>query len=284
MPKPLCFIRYMGGKFYLLKHILNLLDYSKTCYVELFGGSGKVLLNKKPHKVEIYNDFDYNLYTLFKVVQNEETFSKFKEKLDNFLYMEKMFYDWRALEPKDDVERAVKFYILYNASFAGQLESFGYSFSHNIASTFSNKLKGLSVIKERLRNVTILNRDYKDVLESLKDKTDVMLYADPPYYGTESYYNVSFPKEEHYKLAEYLNQAKYSVLLSYYEFPGIYELYPKTKWNYHYITVTKHSCGVTKLQQRKERPRAVELLICNYKINGNFFVGGNNEEKDRERC
>lgn len=274
MPKPLNFFNYMGGKFYMLRHILNMIDYSKTCYVELFGGSGKVLLNKKPHKVEIYNDFDYNLYNLFKVVQNEETFSKFKEKLDNFLYMEQMFKDWRELEPKDDIERAVKFYILLNASFNGNCSSFSYGFGRNKAVSFSNGLQNLSAIKERLKNVTILNRDYKEVLESLKDKTDIMLYADPPYYGTESYYKGNFSKEDHYKLAEYLNQAQYSVLLSYYEFPAIYDLYPKDKWNYYYISVSKHSFGITKTQQAQKRPKAVELLICNYdpQINNNFTL------------
>ena len=48
---------YYGGKARLAKYIAELLDYDNTdVYIEPFGGAGSVLLNKPPHKVEIYSD------------------------------------------------------------------------------------------------------------------------------------------------------------------------------------------------------------------------------------
>lgn len=263
MRKPLTFLVYIGGKRYMLKHILDLLDYSKTCYIELFGGSAKVLLNKPPHKVEIYNDCWYDIYNLFKIVSQQETYDKLLEIINNYVYCEQLFYDWWHAEPRDDIERAAKTYITINSSFNGNMTGFGYSFLRNEAVKFWSKVDMLREVRERLKNVTILNRDYKKVLEMIKNESDIMLYADPPYFGCEDYYKATFTKEDHYILAEYLNKAQYSVLLSYYEFPGIYDLYPKGKWRYYYFEKAKHSC-YNPWGDDVRRPRAVELLIANY--------------------
>lgn len=238
----------------MLRHILKMLDYSKTCYVELFGGSAKVLLNKQPHRVEIYNDYDYELYNLFKVVSSEEAFWEFRRALDNFLFMEATYKDWLNYKPKNDVERALRTYILLNSSFAGDINGGrAISFTRNSASSFWSKVDNLPLIKERLKRVTILNKDYRELLERLKDRTDIMLYADPPYYGTEGYYSANFTKEDHYILADYLNKAKYSVLLSYYEFPDIYKLYPQDRWRYYRFEQVKRSYGLTKFSKKKDQ-------------------------------
>jgi DNA adenine methylase len=67
--KTLSSFPYYGGKYYMVNEILSLMP-MHNCYVEVFGGSGKVLLNKPVSKVEVFNDVDNNIYNLFKVLRD----------------------------------------------------------------------------------------------------------------------------------------------------------------------------------------------------------------------
>lgn len=58
-------ISYPGAKSEIIDYIINYLDYSKKCFIDLFGGSGCVILNKKPHKVDIYITTLTRIYTLY---------------------------------------------------------------------------------------------------------------------------------------------------------------------------------------------------------------------------
>lgn len=62
---------YYGGKAKMSPLICSLLDYDNTTvYVEPFGGGCRTLLNKKPHKAEIYNDFGFGLTSFFSVMSD----------------------------------------------------------------------------------------------------------------------------------------------------------------------------------------------------------------------
>ena len=39
-------------------------------YIEIFGGSGAVLLGKEPSKFEVYNDIEGELVNFFRIVKN----------------------------------------------------------------------------------------------------------------------------------------------------------------------------------------------------------------------
>jgi len=249
---------HFGGKKNMFKEIVSRLDYSKGCYVELFGGSAQILINKPPHKIEIINDIDDDIFTLWKVVK--ENPKALMNELKNVLYSRKVFKYYKKLNPKNDLEKAVKCYVLYNFSVLSSKSSFAVSIKTNHPQTYRNRLEIIPLIYERFSRAYILNDNYSSVLELIKDETDIMLYADPPYWGTEYYYkNSSFKKEDHYKLAEYLNNAKYSVMISYYYFDEIEKLYPQKKWIYHRFRKQKNSYSFVKTTFDVE-----ELLLCNY--------------------
>lgn len=258
-------IRYPGSKAYIVDAIIKNLDYSKSCYIELFGGSGAVILNKPPHKNEIYNDINEDLYALFYSLHFH--YDEFMAKLDNLFMCEKLFYDLRDMDTSDlsIVERGVRAFYLYAISFAGKGKDFSYSFDgKGQANEFTSKIELLKRLKDRFRRITVLNRDYKKVLGTIKHKTDIMLYADPPYYGAEYLYQAEFTQEDHETLAYYLNNAGYSVMLSYEYFDGIYDLYPPAKWYYIEIDKMRVLAYNTKTKERISRI-AKELLIMNYK-------------------
>lgn len=254
-----CLITYVGGKHYTSNIIINILDYSKTTYIELFGGSGKILLGKHKHSRNIYNDINYGLYSLFYTVKNYP-----EEFLDRLRYMvpsEKLFYDYRDLNTTDIIDNAVKTFVVYNLSFAGMGNRFGLAYKKVKASRLTNKIKNIRAFSEKLKDVEVWNKDFREVLELIKDEEDIMLYADPPYYGVEHYYDTGFGLEEHKILAEYLNKARYSVMISYYYFDMIEELYPRNRWAY--LVLSTNRC----IPKIETRGKVQELLLSNYRTN-----------------
>lgn len=57
------------------------------------------------------------------------------------------------------------------------------------------------------------------------DKPDALSYLEPPYYGTERYYNAEFKEEDHLRLNKALKGLKGKFLLSYNDCDFIRELY-----------------------------------------------------------
>jgi len=267
-------LKYIGGKHYIKKHIINRLDYSKSCYVELFGGVAHVLLSKPKHKVEIYNDINDDLVNLFLVLK--ENYNEFLKETEWDIYSETLFKKYRddlKNNNLNNIERAHRFFYVLCNSFAGMVQDFGYSFykDRNLAKIYLSSIEKLKYIHNRLKNVIILNKDFRDLLNSVKDNNDVMIYADPPYFGKEDYYNCEFTIKDHEDLAMLLNECKGNILLSYYYFDGIEDLYSKTKWNYEEIKAIKHSYGITKNSKNDKKPEAIELIIANYKYHNSIF-------------
>ncbi len=265
--KMISFFKYMGGKSHMISEINALLDYDKTCYLELFGGSAKVLLNKPPHEIEIYNDKDSNLVNLFEVVKNKP--DEFVQWFDLKLYSKELYKKYlQELKTTGlqgtDIERAGKFYYLIQSSFNSKISSgIRYSYKSNEAETFMNNITKINEIYKRIKNVQFMNDSFENILKSIiRSNPDIMIYADPPYWNAEYYYQIQFTKEDHFKLAEMLNKVDASVMVSYYYFPELEEMYPRDKWSYTKVTKIKHSSRSNK----KEKPRAEELLILNYDI------------------
>ena len=80
-------------------------------YVEVFGGSGAILINKKPSEIEVYNDIDGELYNFFKVIADKKLLKKFQEKINLLPYSRECYYEYRDMrtDKKDagDADRRV---------------------------------------------------------------------------------------------------------------------------------------------------------------------------------
>jgi DNA adenine methylase len=126
---------------------------------------------------------------------------------------------------------------------------------------------------QRLRKVTILNRDAFDIIPRISDERGVVIYVDPPYIldsrsgsGGGSRYLHDFHdgdllnEDDHVRLAEHLHRFKHArVVVSYYDHPKLATLYP---------TWTRRSCTVSKqlhLQNTRgaKRVDAPEVLLMN---------------------
>jgi Site-specific DNA methylase len=265
--KPPTFFQYIGGKQYLLKHLLPLIPQHKT-YVEPFCGSAKLFFAKTPSQVEVLNDKNKLIANLFYCVSFH--FDEFYQKVSTLVYS-RVLYDMFKQDVETladlkipDVDVAVKTYYLFNTSFAGKVfGGFGVSKTKNEAKSFHNKISSLHLIHERLKNAQIECSDFEEVIRRY-DSEDTFFYLDPPYYGAELYYDANFTEEDHKRLLSLLKQVRGKWLLSGYS-NELYENELK-EFNRLEFQAVKHSYGLTQNSKQKERPQAVEVVWFNYEI------------------
>ena len=199
-------VRYMGGDSFLLPYLARMIP-PHECYVEVFGGSAPLLLNKPPSKVEIYNDLDGDLFNLFKVVR--ERLDEFLKKTEWLLVSRQQYYDFlrRFHEIKDPVERAVAYWYMMKLTYAGKFGGgLGFGPKRNYAKDMRNALKKLKLVHRRLMNVMIEQLDFREILKRYDTKT-TFFYLDPPhlYLSTESERGKDYYKQGGFTDKDYMD-------------------------------------------------------------------------------
>jgi site-specific DNA-adenine methylase len=77
-------IRYFGGKGMMRNKLYEYFPNSDiyNIFVDGFGGSGTMLLGQeRAGKIEIYNDLEENVYSLYKVLSDESLYFRLKKWL-----------------------------------------------------------------------------------------------------------------------------------------------------------------------------------------------------------
>jgi DNA adenine methylase len=255
---------YIGGKFYLLDIILKLIP-EHEIYIEPFGGSAKVLINKPPSKVEIYNDLDKRIANLFYVWAFR--YKEFEKKLKRLVFSQTLFYEFfkdiqKPVKKLGNVNDAVKTFYLLQLSFSGSIKSKCFSITLSALkkkTRFHSSLERLSKIHQRLKNVAILNTDFRVLIKKFGDREDAFFYLDPPYYGISGYY-IKFTKKDHKDLLEMVKNMKAKWLLS--NYPNeLYDEYLKEFYRVE-VVVSKSSASTG----NNPKPKATEVLWANYNI------------------
>ena len=226
----LVLISYFGGKFFLAPKLIPLFP-EHHCYCEVFGGAGHVLLQKPRSNIEVYNDIDSNIYTLFKVLRNEKAFEKFYEMCKLTPYSREQIIECKRLlfsdEPLSEVEQAWCFYVCIRQSFGGMFtkdKGWGFGLTRNTANIYRNNIDCLPLIVDRLRDVQIENRDFELVLKTC-DRPDTFFYLDPPYLPEtrrDGEYLNEMTYQDHERLIDILKGIQGKVMLSGYP-NGFYE-------------------------------------------------------------
>lgn len=182
-------IKYFGGKNGFANKIIEFfpLNYQLMNYVEPFCGSAAMLFHKDKSPIEVINDLDQNIYSLFKVLINDESFNEFKKLCDLTIYSEQILKEYsKDLKEKDlsDIERAYRFFYLNRTSYNGMG---GFSTSSVIrrnmsksVSDYLSSIDGLYETHNRLSSVIIHNTDAIKLI-SKWDKENTFMYLDSPY-------------------------------------------------------------------------------------------------------
>lgn len=209
------FLAYMGGKSLLAKVIVRKIP-EHECYCEVFAGAAWLLFKKEESDVEIINDINTDLVTLYRVVKNH--LEEFIRYLKWILVARDEFERFRAETPESltDIQRAVRFYYLLKTGYASRIHKPSFSIATTSKARF-NLLRveeELSAVHLRLCRVYIENKPYGDVLSRF-DKPGTFFYLDPPYYGCEDYYGPGiFSCDDFMKLRDILASVKGKFILS----------------------------------------------------------------------
>lgn len=211
-----------GGKTRLLQHLLPLLsDNPHTCYVEAFAGGAALLFAREPAKVEVINDINGDVVTLYRVVANhlDEFVRQFRWALTS-----REMFRWAKLQDVatlTDIQRAARFFYLQRLTFGGKLtgQTFGVS---PVSPRRINLLRieeELSAAHLRMSGVVVENLPWADCLDRY-DTASTLFFLDPPYWQTIGY-GVDFGIDQYELLAERLAKLKGRAILTINDLPDM---------------------------------------------------------------
>jgi DNA adenine methylase len=257
--------QYLGGKYSYLPWLLPLLPTCKH-FVDVFGGSGVVLLNRDPSMIETYNDVNKKLVNFFQVLRDQP------EELISLLELtphSKHEYDQAWYTDTDTpVEQARKFFIRTNQSIwaaGGQSQVKGWCASirdtrvkmSEKTNKWLNAVNNLSAIVNRFKQVQLECRDFRFIL-SKYDTPDTLFYLDSPYdktFRSNTPYEFDFVNQDFFDMQHFCRKAVGKVAVSGYDTPFMNELFFGFK---------KH-IGPLRKNNRSEK-KAIECLWTNYTI------------------
>lgn len=248
---------WLGGKFQLAKRIIALIP-EHTCYVEPFAGAAWVLFRKPQSEVEVINDINLDVVTLYRVVKHHLT--EFIRYLHWILPARKEYERFMKENPETltDIQRAVRFFFLQKNSFGGRIHggNYGYATTKRPRLNLPRIEHELSDAYLRLCEVFIECKPYYDIIKRY-DRPHTFFYIDPPYWDCEEDYGEGiFAKEDFTKLANILANIQGKFLLSINDRPEIRELFKQ--FIIEPVTVTYSSSG--------QKTLGKELLIRNYDL------------------
>lgn len=228
---------WYGGKLRKLDFILPLLPECDH-YVEPFGGSAAVLLNRKPSKIETYNDIYGEVVNFFRVLRDHP--DELKKVVDLTPYSREEYFYACYEQGETDIERARKFLIrVYMAwmSLAQTAKISDWIVSLNPKFITSKKWdfasKDFYEVSKRFKRVQLENRPAIDIITKY-DRSETLFYCDPPYFmetRTSGHrYAYEMDTDQYVEFASVVNNCKGKVAISGYDHPFLDELFTSSKW------------------------------------------------------
>lgn len=212
-------IPWMGGKRRLSDTLLGRFPEHK-CYVEVFAGGAALFFLRPPAEVEVINDVNGDLVSLYRVVKHhlEEFVRQFKWALSS-----REVFKWTQDTPPEtltDVQRAARFFYLQHMAFGGRIE--GQTFGTATTAPPINLLRieeNLSAAHLRLAGAYVERLDWAACIDKY-DRPHTLFYLDPPYWQTEGY-GVPFGWEQYELMAQRLRRLAGKAILSINDHPDI---------------------------------------------------------------
>ena len=220
-------IVYFGGKNGMAKHIIDYFPDKETynTYIEPFGGSYGVGLHMDYiPPIEIYNDLNNNVYSLYKVLQDGEMFKEFQRLCELSPYCDSIRNEY-VEKLKDDklslVERAYMFFYVNRTSHNG---IGGFSMNcvvrRNMSKSVSDMLTTIDNLFDfhnRISKTIISSTDGISLIKKYGASEKTFMYCDPPYHHstrTETRYDVDMDDDMQEKFIDACIKAKCKLLIS----------------------------------------------------------------------
>ena len=224
-PRKRALARYLGGKNRIAPWIISFFPAHKI-YVEPFGGSAAVLLNKQPAWMEVYNDLYDRIVNFFEVLRDPEKSERLASLLELTPYAQTA-YDRSFEIAEDPVEDALRFAVNSMMSYGGGIHKPGFKRNGLLRTTpYPQTWREYpDIVREcaaelRRRNIEINNMDALQVM-SRYDTPDTLHYVDPPYVqssrSSRMRYAHEYDNQDHERLLVFLKTLKGKVVLSGYD-------------------------------------------------------------------
>ncbi len=251
------FLSYLGGKSRLAKTIIPKIP-EHTCYCEVFAGAAWLLFKKEESEVEIINDINKELVTLYRVLKHhlEEFIRHFKWCLTARDEFERL----KLEEPETltDIQGPPAFITSSRTDTPAGLSTCPFRSipPEKPISTYCGLKKNYRPQHLRLSRVYIENLPYNKLISRF-DKPHTFFYIDPPYYGCEDDYSKNiFHREDFEKLRDILLTIQGKFIMSINNAKEIRELFKM-------FTIEEVSTSYTVAGAHKQK-KVTELLIRNF--------------------
>ncbi len=274
-PKP--FVKWVGGKRQLLQQFRQRklyppekFDPLRNRYFEPFVGGGAVFFDLLPESAYL-SDLNNELIITYNIIKNNA--ENLIVSLNKHINSKEYFLTIRAQDPKSlsELDVASRFIYLNRTCFNGMYRvnksgGFNVPFGKYKNPLICDKIN-LRKASKALKNVEIVNQDYKEVLK--KAKKEDFIYFDPPYYPINktslftSYTSQSFLEKEQIELKNTfidLHKRGCYVMLSNSDTPFIKKLYSDLKG----VNINEVFANRAINSDATKRGKITEVLITNY--------------------
>ena len=231
-------IKYYGGKHYIAKYLLEIIP-KHNLYIEPFFGGGNMFFSKPPSKMEIINDLSDNIFSLYKVIADENKYKQLQHRLELTPYHAKFRDDYKQkLNEKLTIEDRAFYYLYVNRTSFNGVGGFSCTklVRNNMIRSVSDYLSlipHLEEIHNRLRNAVVENKDALELIQKYDDN-DVFFYLDPPYVQStrrsNQKYMIEMSDEDHERMINLILKSKAKIMLSGYD-NEIYNNLVENGWN-----------------------------------------------------
>lgn len=264
-------LRYPGGKSKALKKILPIIIEVNNFeeFREPMIGGGSVFFAVKqifPDKKYWINDINRDLCLFYKYYKKSSTRlikeikTIKKNRPDGRLLYKNLINNYGKTQ---DFQKATRFFILNRITFSGLTEAGGYSNGAFVKRFTDSSIKRLMYASPLLKNTTITNKDYSELIK--KEGEKVFIFLDPPYmsnsksklYGKRGCFHEGF---DHNNFSEDMKKCKHKWLITYDDTPEVRKLFSFAhiyKWKLQYAMNNHNGNSPTK---------GKELFICNFEI------------------
>lgn len=174
------FLRWAGGKSWLIKHLASIKNGTYNNYHEAFLGGGASFFFLEPKNQSYLSDLNGELIETYQAVR--DNVDLVIEKLKDFSNTEDEYYRIRSTFFENAIERAAKFIYLNHTSYNG-IYRVNLKGVYNVPYGFRSKdfLDQETLIRAsaKLRNTTIEKQDFYSIIDNIN--AGDLVFLDPPY-------------------------------------------------------------------------------------------------------
>lgn len=217
-------MKYFGGKWRMADWIISHLPPHKI-YVEPFCGAASVYLRKPPAKINVLNDIDQRIVSLFRVLRCPKSAARLEDLLRLTPYSRYEFKSCFEIS-SDPIEDARRMIVRMNQGFGSSgidHEKTGWAMDVDNAkckaSTFNSLNQCIKSWHLKIKKAHIECDDFMSIIEKY-DRSCTLFYIDPPYLTTtrlDGKYDHEIGDDRHVELLEKITSIDGMVVISGYE-------------------------------------------------------------------